>query len=66
MTIEFSERKKTKLSTMSYILRACGILPLLAILASFCPAHAAQLQVNANAPYACAAVQGALPPTGRR
>jgi len=55
---------KNETSTMSYILRACGILPLLAILASFCPAHAAQLQVNGNAPYACAAVQGGTTTNG--
>jgi WD40 repeat protein len=50
---------KNETSTMSYILRAFGILPLLAILAaSFCPAHAAQLQVNSNIPFTCASVQG--------
>ena len=50
---------KNDTSTMSYILRAFGILPLLAILAaSFCPAHAAQLQVNSNIPFTCASVQG--------
>jgi hypothetical protein len=46
-------------STMSYILRALGILPMLAMLAaSFCPAHAAQLQVNSNIPFTCASVLG--------
>jgi len=50
---------------MRYILRAFGILPLLAILAaSSGPAHAAQLQVNGNAPYACASVQGGTTANG--
>jgi hypothetical protein len=50
---------KNETSTMRYILRAFGILPLLAMLAgSFCPAHAAQLQVNSNIPFTCASVQG--------
>jgi hypothetical protein len=56
---------KNQTSTMSYISRAFGILPLLAIWgASSSPAHAAQLQVNSSAPYACASVQGGTTANG--
>jgi ricin-type beta-trefoil lectin protein len=44
---------------MNHVLRMLGSLQLLGLLAaSVGPANAAQLQVNGNAPYICAAVQG--------
>jgi len=56
---------KNETSTMSYIFRAFGILPVLAMLAaSVCPAHAAQLQAASNAPFMCAAVQGGTTTNG--
>jgi Ricin-type beta-trefoil lectin domain len=55
MTTYFREKKRK----MSHILRVLGTVPLLGILAaSFGPANAAMLQLNANAPYLCVAVNG--------
>jgi hypothetical protein len=55
----------SKTTTMSYLLRALGILPLLALMAfSFTTARAAELQVAGSAPYACASVQGGTTANG--
>jgi hypothetical protein len=55
----------SKTTTMNYLLRALGTLPLLALLAvSLTTARGAELQVAGSAPYACASVQGGTTTNG--